>query len=212
MIKPIKPKKSKCKNCRGTFIKTSAFACCGMACALDYLDKAAAKKAKREIVNKERSYRKDLIDLNRKDVRWQHKQCQPVFNKLRRLQEFKWFKDRGIEPYCISCGNPLGGDEWACGHLRSVGSNSQLRYDPINTYLQHNVRCNKNLSGDINGTATTKGYKIGLIDRFGADEALWITDYCEIHNDTIKWDWQLMEQWRKDWNKEIRGLEKYLNV
>lgn len=178
--------------------------CCeNAACRLDYAQGVRAKEASKEAKQKKKEF-------YQKDIRWQHKQCQPVFNKLRRLQEFKRFKDRGLEPYCISCGKPLGGDTWACGHFRSVGSNSQLRYDPVNTYLQHNNRCNKNLSGDINGTATTKGYKQGLIDRFGADMALWITDYCEIHNEPVKWDWEKMELMRSEWYAEIRKLEKEL--
>lgn len=178
--------------------------CCENAgCRLDYAQGVRAKEASKKAKQKKKEF-------YQKDIRWQHRQCQPVFNKLRRLQEFKWFKDRGIEPYCISCGNELGGDTWACGHFRSVGSNSQLRYSPENTYLQHNNRCNKNLSGDINGTATTKGYKQGLVDRFGADLALSITDYCEIHNDPVKWDWERMEAMRAEWNAEIRKLEKEL--
>lgn len=179
--------------------------CCENAgCRLDYAQGVRAKEDSKDAKQKKKEF-------YQKDIRWQHKQCQPVFNKLRRLQEFKWFKGLGIEPYCISCGQPLGGDTWACGHFRSVGSNSQLRYDPVNTYLQHNNRCNKNLSGDINGTATTKGYKQGLIDRFGEDLALWITDYCEIHNDPVKWDWEKMEAMRAEWNAEIRKLEKELS-
>lgn len=199
-MKELKPKK--CKSCGSMFKPFSSLAkVCSMACSLDYIgaekQKAEAKKSKQK-----------KKEFYQKDIRWQHKQCQPVFNKLRRLQEFKWFKDRGIEPYCISCGGELGGDTWACGHFRSVGSNSQLRYSPENTYLQHNNRCNKNLSGDINGTATTKGYKQGLVDRFGEDLALWITDYCEIHSDPVKWDWEKMETMRAEWNAEIRKLEK----
>lgn len=208
MIKPLKERR--CAVCRELYtpkrigLKITKV-CLNAACVLDWAQGIKAKEFKKQASDAKREF-------NRRDIKWQHKQCQPVFNTLRRLQEFKWFKDRGIEPYCISCGNTLGGDEWACGHFRSVGSNSALRYDPVNTYLQHNRRCNQALSGDINGTSTTKGYKQGLIDRFGADLALWITDYCEIHNDPVKWDWQKMEAMRKEWNAEIRQLKKELEI
>lgn len=212
MIKTQKPKESKCKNCREKFIKTTSFGCCSMACALDYVDKNKAKKAKREIANREKSYRKDLIEFNRKDVKWQKKQCQPVFNKLRRLQEFKWFKDNGLESTCISCGKPLGGDVWANGHYKSVGSSSYLRFDFQNSYLQHNKRCNSALAGNISGTATTHGYKQGLINRFGEFKANEIMDYCERFASVVhRFEWQDLERMRKEWNKEIRELEKYLN-
>lgn len=204
------PRQKRCAVCRELFTPKriglkATKVCLNAACVLDWAQGVRAKDA-------EKAARTRKVEFNQKDIRWQHKQCQPVFNKLRRLQELKWFNDRGIEPYCISCGNTIGNDTWACGHFRSVGSNSQLRYDPVNTYLQHNNRCNKNLSGDINGTSTTKGYKQGLIDRFGEDLALWITDYCEIHNDPIKWSWEKMEAMRKEWNKEIRELKKELGL
>jgi hypothetical protein len=200
------PKLSKCKNCRNPFQKTSSFACCCMACALDYLDKQKEKKFKRETTAMKKNH-------YQKDLKWQHKQCQPVFNKLRRLQELKWFKDRGLEPVCISCSKPLGGDEWANGHYKSVGSSSYLRYDLKNSYLQHNRRCNKALSADIAGTSTTHGYKTGLVIRFGEQEGNEIMDYCERFSSVVhRFEWQDLERMRKEWNKEIRELEKYLNV
>ena len=212
-MKPAKPKESKCKNCRGKFIKTSSFACCSMACGLDYLDKAAAKKLAREKLNVERGYRKDKIEFNRKDIKWQKQQCQPVFNRLRRLQELKWFKDRELEPTCISCGKPIGNDVWANGHYKSVGQSSYLRFDFKNSYLQHNKRCNSALAGNISGTATTHGYKQGLVNRFGEAEAGAIMDYCERFAAVVhRFEWQDLERMRKEWNKEIRELEKYLNV
>ena len=149
-----------------------------------------------------RKNKKALNDLNKKSLKWQHKQTQPVFNKLRRLQEFKWFSDRGLEPVCTSCGKPLGNDQWCNGHVTSVGSNGRLRYDFMNSYLQHNNRCNKNLSGDVDN------FKKGLIIRFGEEEGIAIVDYCETNNSPIKRTWQDIEQMRKEFNLQIK---KYLN-
>ena len=98
---------------------------------------------------------------------------------MRVLQEFKWFADRGLEPTCISCGKKLGGDQWCNGHYKTRGSTPELALDPKNSYLQHNVLCNMHLSGDIEGTKATRGYKKGLIERFGEAEGQAIIDYCE---------------------------------
>ena len=144
--------------------------------------------------------KKAVRDLDKKSLKWQHKQTQPVFNKLRRLQEFKWFSDRGLEPVCNSCQKPLGNDQWCNGHLVSVGSNGRLRYDFKNSYLQHNNRCNKNLSGDV------ENFKKGLIIRFGEDEGQAIIDYCETNNKPIKRTWQDLEELRSTFNKLIKEL------
>jgi hypothetical protein len=157
--------------------------------------KIRVAKKKQEVVN-----RKAVVELNRKTLKWQHKQTQPVFNKLRRLQELKWFSDRQLEPLCTSCRKPLGNDQWCNGHFKSVGANSRLRYDFKNSYLQHNNNCNKHKSGDASE------YEKGLVDRFGEKEGREIIDYCEINNSPIKRTWQDLEQLRKEFSKQIKNL------
>ncbi|MBL4941132.1 MAG: recombination protein NinG [Colwellia sp.] len=159
-----------------------------------YANKAKGKKIK------ENNNRKAVVDLNKKSLKYQHRLTQPIFNKLRRLQEFKWFNDRGLEPVCISCGKPLGNDQWCNGHFKSVGSNGRLRYDFLNSYLQHNKNCNMHLSGDI------KRYEPGLITRFGDDEGSKIIAYCEENNTPIKYTWQDIEALRFSFNKQIKEL------
>lgn len=208
MIKEIKPRR--CPICLEMYTPKRyglrITRCCENAgCRLDYAQGVKAKEASKEA-------KKSKKEFYEKDVRWQHKQCQPVFNKLRRLQEFKWFKDRGIEPYCISCGNTLGGDVWACGHLKTVGAQSGLRYDPRNTYLQHNKRCNKDLSGDIYGTKTTHGFIQGLKNRFGEDGAAQIIEFCETNTAIHRWTWQELKEMRSGWSAQIRKLEKELGI
>ena len=144
--------------------------------------------------------KKAVVELNKKSIAWQHKQTQPVFNKLRRLQEFKWFSDRGLEPVCTSCQKPIGNDQWCNGHFKSVGANGRLRYDFKNSYLQHNNNCNKHKSGDASQ------YEIGLVARFGEEEGKSIIAYCEENNSPIKRTWQDLEELRKEFNKEIKAL------
>lgn len=201
----IKPKR--CKSCKEHFTPKRYNLVlekyCTSACKLDYAEATANKVFAAETAAMKKAF-------NAKDVPWQHKQCKIAFNKMRRLEEFKWFADRGLQPTCISCGGELGGDEWCCGHFKTVGAQSGLRYDRINTYLQHNVRCNKNLSGDINGTKNTRGYLKGLAERFGAEEAQSVIDYCETKNRSVKWAASDLQEMRKEWNIKIRELEKYL--
>tara|TARA_R110002096_G_scaffold423182_1_gene630138 strand:- start:31 stop:627 length:597 start_codon:yes stop_codon:yes gene_type:complete len=195
-------KKRRCSQCKdykiaddGIVINGTFF--CDIDCATT---KAFAGKDKGKKIA-ERNNKAAVIELDRKSLKWQHKQTQPVFNKLRRLQELKWFSDRGLEPVCISCEKPLGNDQWCNGHFKSVGANGRLRYDFKNSYLQHNNNCNNHKSGD----ATQ--YKIGLIDRFGEEVGREIISYCEENNSPIKRTWQELEAMRKEFNKQIKMLE-----
>ena len=141
--------------------------------------------------------------MNDTDLTKQHALTQKAFNKLRKLQEFKWFRDRGIEPHCISCGKT--NMDWCCGHYKSRGHQGALRYDEKNTYLQCNRYCNLALSANISGNKTTHGYKLGLILRFGHALANDINEYCE--RDRIKkWECSELIEMRKAFNKEIKQL------
>ncbi len=206
-----KPRQRRCKfsGCRDYFVpKRKALKleeCCSPGCELSFAEESANKAFRAETTRMRKAF-------NEKDLKWQHKQCQPVFNKLRRLQELKWFADNNLQPICISCSGTIGGDTWCNGHYKSVGSSSSLRYDFNNSWLQHNFRCNSALSGDINGTATTHGYKQGLINRLGYETAAAIMEYCEANAAVVtRWTWQELEAMRKEWNVQIRAIEKHLS-
>lgn len=162
---------------------------------------------KRKQAQVKREARKGLKEFNRRDLRWQHKQTQKAFNKMRVRQEIRWFKDRGLEPECISCGKT--NMDWCCSHLKTVGSQGALRYDENNTKLGCNRYCNMGLSGNINGNKNTRGYLVGLSERFGPDRAAEIIEYCE-KDRVASWSWEELEQFRAECNVEIRRLEKEL--
>lgn len=152
--------------------------------------------------------RKNKLEFDKKDIKWQHKQTQRVFNKMRVLEELLWFKERNLEPECISCGKQ--NMDWCCGHFKSRGAQSNLRYDEQNTYLQCNRYCNMALSGNIEGNKTTRGYKIGLRERFGETDGNARIEYCETHTDPHKWTCDELEERRKQYNERIREIEKIL--
>lgn len=204
------PKRKRCKQCNKLFQPQRQMQpCCSPKCAVQYVKKPSNKKEVLQSASEaDRKQNKDkLMQLNRENVNWQHKRTQAVFNKMRVLQEKLWFKERGLEPECISCGKQ--NMDWCCGHFKTRGSQRELAYDEKNTYLQCNRYCNKGLSGNINGNKTTRGYIQGLIDRFGQEQADEIIEYCEKKR-VKKWRWQELEEMRKQFNAEIRRLEKLL--
>lgn len=162
---------------------------------------AKSKLITKKVSDKKHKERKAKFDLN--DVPKQHKLTQTVFNRLRVLQELKWFKDRGLEPECISCGKK---EDFCCGHFKSRGAQGNLRYDVNNTFLQCNRYCNMALSGNIEGNKNTRGYKVGLVERFGEKEAKRIIDYCEENTQVKKWTGSELQELRASLSKEIKKL------
>ena len=190
------PKEKECPTCLHMFKvqKLGQKTCWSVGCVSAYIVKKDREK-------KEKTNRKDLRELNRKNKKWQHKNTTPVFNRMRMLQEFEWFKVRGIAPHCISCGNSKTTD-FCCGHFKTVAARGDLRYDPINTYLQCNFHCNSSKSGNVGE------YRKGLLRRFGLKQAKAIIEHCEAAvPSNIQWTWEGIEQVRKDARKEIKRLE-----
>ena len=64
------------------------------------------------------------------------------------------------------------------------------------------------LSGNIEGNKNARGYKQGLIERFGKEKAKEIFDYCESNTKPRKFTGEELIEMRKDFNRQIRELEK----
>lgn len=202
---------AKCKHCKQpATIKINMANFCSVECAYKHArvlqDRSRAKK-ERKARNQVKQNKKDLRELKRRNLDWQHELTQNSFNRMRALEELLWFKERGLQPECISCGKK---HDFCCGHFKSRGAYSAIRYDRRNTYLQCNAYCNRRLSANIEGTKHTRGYKAGLAERFGTDKAKEIIEYCEAQTQTVKYEWQQLEEMRKGFNAEIRKLERML--
>jgi hypothetical protein len=145
--------------------------------------KLRAKKVKQESVDRKKAFYAD-------DLPHQKALTQTVCNKLVSLL------DAGKT--CISCGRPLRGGRFQnASHLKSVGSNSFLRYSPVNIHMAC-VNCNEYQSGNI------EGYKVGLVERYGQS----MLDYLESAPRVKAWTCEELLQLRTDMNAEIRALQK----
>ena len=197
-------KKHRCKVCKGEYVKqTSLQQWCSPSCGF----KLSQIKLQKKQNDKHKELKKKV---NRENTRHQHKLTQAAFNKLRVLEELQWFKERGLEPECISCGKVKM--DWCCGHFKTRGAQSGLRYDKRNTFLQCNRYCNMALSGNIEGNKTTRGYKKGLIERFGEKEGNSIIEYCESATAPVDWSGEELIEFRKNINKKIRELKAVLDL
>lgn len=201
------PKQRKCR-CGNMYLKMNSFQTGCLSCLVVRVTKArvtteikAAKAKRKEHI----AWRKKVKD---RDLGHQHDLTKVQFNRMRVMEEKLWFRERGIEPYCISCQHERM--DWSCGHYKTVGHQGNLRYDRMNTFLQCSYACNKNLSGNINGNKKSIGYKAGLLLRFGNDEGQIIIDYCDTHTEIKKWTWQELKELRAECAANIRQLEHEL--
>lgn len=170
---------------------------------------AVAKKRKQDAVKKEKAVRKQKRDYYANDTSKQLALTQKSFNRMIKLEEFL----RLDNPQCISCGklatiSNLG--MFCAGHLKTVGSHNELRFNTLNVRIQCNFYCNSGLSGNINGNKNTHGYLQGLIMRIGQESYDLVMLKLERKNldfTRSPSDLQVVRQWC---NARIRVLEKQL--
>lgn len=202
----MRKKTCKARSCKQKFTpRNSLQVVCSPKCAIEHARALADKKQ----LAKKKQWAREKREYYANDVQKQLGLTQTVFNRVRVLEELIWFRERGMEPECISCGKT--NMDWCCGHFKTVGAQSNLRFDMMNTHLQCNYYCNQNLSGNIEGNKVTRGYKQGLIDRFGEERAQEIIDHCETNTDPVKWSAKDLMQYRKELSRRERELKAKLN-
>jgi hypothetical protein len=147
---------------------------------------AAAKKAQASKSLRERKAAlKTIPDLI--------KEAQREFNHFIRVRD----RDRP----CICCGQALGagdvGGAYDCGHYRSTGSAPHLRFDERNAHAQRKA-CNRW------GAGRAVDYRIGLLERIGAEEVRALEADNRIH----KWTREELIQIRDTYRQKRKELEK----
>lgn len=182
----------KCRHCRVEFTPVRPMqVACGLDCARELAAKvnagkrAAQDRAERRADRVKREKMKRIPDLIR--------EAQREFNAYIRA------RDEGMP--CVCCGQPLGGPAvgggFDCGHYRSVGSASHLRFDERNAHGQRKW-CNRY------GAGRAVDYRIGLVARIGlaAVEAL------EADNTPHKWTREELIAIKTEYAAKRRALIK----
>lgn len=155
------PKARKCRNrkCRAIFVPVRPLqTVCGPLCALDLIEQRKAKQAEQQakVERKDIKARKQKLKTRRDYIN----EAQRAFNAF--------IRERDKTKECICCGLSLCGESSAtggnfdCGHYRSVGSASHLRFDERNAHGQRK-QCNRY------GAGRAVDYRIGLISRIGLE-------------------------------------------
>lgn len=183
-----------CRHCREPFTPVRQMQiACSPACAIALTKKqaeAAALKKKRDDLKKDRAKRHAL-----KTIPQLIAEAQSAFNRFIRLRD----AGRG----CISCGVPLQlggvGGGFDCGHYRSRGAASHLRFHEDNAHGQCK-RCNRRLAGNAGA------YRVGLHERIGPARL----HALEADNEPRKWTRDLLEQIKHDYTAKARAFEHHI--
>jgi len=118
----------------------------------------------------------------RAQTRARRESLKTIADRIREAQrEFNaYIRARDAGKPCICCGRHLEagqvGGGYDCGHYRSTGSASHLRFDERNAHAQ-SKQCNRW------GAGRAVDYRIGLIDRIG----LGAVEALESNNQPHKW-------------------------
>lgn len=171
-----------CKHCGACFVPVRPLqSVCSPMCASRLVKTARKEEAERTKARKAALKRiPDLI-----------KEAQIAFNAFIRA------RDTG-KP-CICCGMPLGtgevGGSFDCGHYRSTGSASHLRFHEDNAHAQRKV-CNRY------GAGRAVDYRIGLINRIGLERV----EALEMDNQPHKWTREELIEIKETYRRKLKEL------
>ena len=156
---------------------------CRPACAMARVRQA--KKAERASIKARKEALKTIPDLI--------KEAQREFNA--------YIRARDADQLCICCGNPLGtgevGGAFDCGHYRSTGSASHLRFDERNAHAQRKV-CNRW------GAGRAVDYRIGLVARIGLEAV----EALESDNTPHKWTRDELIAIKHEYRAKLKDIQK----
>lgn len=195
-------KKRKCKFCssyeeteKGVKLPVGFF--CSMNHAISFAQKTQDKARERQKAKNRQSQAKKekalKVDLRKRKEKlkstsdW-NKEAQASINKYVRIRDAK-------KP-CVSCGCELSvnyGGTTDCGHYRSRGSASHLRFN-LNNMAGQCSRCNRYLSGNI------VEYRKELINRIGLDRV----ELLENNNEHRKFTIDYLKRIKSIFNKKFR--------
>lgn len=178
----FKPKT--CATCGTLFQPQRAMAqVCSAMCAMK---KVRADKAKGK---KELRARKEAL----KRIPDYIKEAQVAFNAF--------IRERDRNRSCICCQRPLGegdvGGAYDCGHYRSTGSASHLRFDERNAHAQRK-QCNRW------GAGRAVDYRVGLVARLGREAV----EALESDNAPHKWTREELIEIRDKYRAKLKQLKK----
>lgn len=202
-------RKRVCKNklCKIYFRPTEAnpdIQHCSPNCALDILGAGWAKQREQQEKARKRAERKQ--DKQHRQQKRENKQNDRKYQfKLTKREAQKLANRIDKDLPCICCGRERDGIQFCGGHCKSAGGHPELALDLRNIHGQANQLCNMQKSGNISGDKHSKGFKQGIIDRYGRA----LLDYLEKYHPPKNETCEELIQIRALYAAEIRYIDKH---
>ena len=188
-------RRTTCPHCRAKLEQSQRI---HPAC-IDGFSKAQAAKAARTADKEARAAAKvERADIKKRKEALKRipdyiKDAQHAFNAYIRA------RDRALP--CICCGQALTqeaiGGGYDCGHYRSTGSASHLRFHPDNAHAQRKV-CNRY------GAGRAVDYRIGLIARIGLERV----EALECNNKIHKWTADELRAIKAEYKAKLKAINQ----
>lgn len=188
-------RRTRCPFCKG---KLDAGQRIHPECIEPWADEQQAKKERAEAKAERMAARVERAETRRrkeaiKTIPDLIKEAQHAFNA--------YIRARDAHQPCICCGRPLGdgdvGGAFDCGHYRSIGSASHLRFDERNAHAQRK-QCNRW------GAGRAVDYRIGLVARIGGEAV----EALESDNTPRKWNREELIAIRDEYRAKLKELKK----
>jgi len=161
---------------------------------------ALAQAAKREREEAKKSRMAARVERARTTARKEAIKTIPQLIKEAQHAFNAYVRARDRQKPCICCGQPLGvtaiGGGYDCGHYRSTGSASHLRFHEDNAHGQRKV-CNRH------GSGRAVDYRIGLIARIGLARV----EALESSNAVHKWTAEGLRAIKATYKTKLKELE-----
>lgn len=199
------------KSCRQKLPKGTLPQVCSDACRDAAIAEALAKK--RAADKRAAARAANVVERERKAERRKYRRQKQEFYANDYSKQFDLTKkaaqklaNRLDDSFgCISCGCARS-VQFCGGHFRTVGAHRELALDLRNIHGQCNRNCNMGLSGNIGGTKTTRGYRAGLLERYGSA----FVEFLETARPAERLTCSVLSSLRAEYRSEIRRLEKGL--
>lgn len=169
-------------------------------CIEGYADAQAAKAARADA----KKAREDA-KVERAETRKRKEAAKRIPDYIKETQVAfnAYIRQRDKDKPCICCGlrlqggAPTTGGNFDCGHYRSVGSASHLRFDERNAHGQRK-QCNRY------GAGRAVDYRVGLIQRIGLHEV----EALEANNQVHKWTADELRAIKTKYREKLKELTK----
>ena len=171
---------------------------CSPECLQTIISKSLAWSRGKATKQRERDHNREKREnmaarrrLNEDSLPHQKYLTQKAFNRLIVLLD----QDKN---YCASCGRSKCGSYWDCGHVKSIGSHPELRFDFLNAYKQGSA-CNRQQRLSSRGLVVSKQYEERLPVK--------TVEYLNGHHQAKHYTREGLKEMRAEFTKEIRLIE-----